>query len=98
MTALETFFRSALSFSTCSCFLALVTGMIRSFNLYVGQPAGRSGRAQSPAVLLSLGGSFDRRGVQQNPRTHGRTQGAAFDVLALRDRRLGLDHAGNQHS
>jgi hypothetical protein len=27
-TALETFFRSALSFSTCSFFFALLTGMI----------------------------------------------------------------------
>jgi len=31
--------------------------------------------------------------VQQNPRPHRRTQRASFDVLALGNRRLGLDHA-----
>jgi hypothetical protein len=39
-TAFETFFRSALSFSTCSFFFALLTAMIRFLSdFYVGTAA-----------------------------------------------------------
>src|SRR5205085_4207064 len=46
---------------------------------------------------LSLSSRLDGSHIQRNPRPHGRTQVAALDVLALRDRWLGLDHAGDEH-
>src|SRR5579864_8890386 len=52
----------------------------------------------SPHKNLCFRCGLDRGYVQGNPRAHRRTQIAALNVLALGHRRLGLDHAGDQHS
>src|SRR5205814_8584715 len=58
-----------------------------------GQPLGLS----SPLAPLSLSSRLDGTHIQRNPRPHRRTQVAALDVLALRHRRLRLDHTGDEH-
>src|SRR5438270_8506024 len=60
-TMLWTPFRSAVNFSTCSAFLAFVTGILR---ILIAQ-------AQAARKLFfNLRGEFDCRGVERDPRSH----------------------------
>src|SRR5271165_123736 len=89
---------SFVSFSTCSIFFALVTAIFDSSILSsraTPRFAAESRDLHLAPEGLALRRQFHRRGVNRNTRSHGGTQIAALDVLALRNRRLRLDHAGN---
>src|SRR5213078_4907019 len=78
---LETLFSSVLSFSTCSVFFALLTAMCDPLQF-------------SPALCLR--GGLNSARVQGDSRPHAGAEITTFHVLAFCDRRLRLDHAGDQ--
>src|ERR1700758_4522648 len=92
----ETFFRSPLSFSTCSFFFALETAMIHPRNVLVWRRTHTSVRRRFSAGL-NLSRSLKRSHIQLNPGPHGRAQIASLDVLALSNGWLSFDHARDQH-
>src|SRR5947209_19631111 len=96
----ETLLRSLLSFSTCSVFFALVTAIVEFLGSFVFKKAllrNADSRVRLSLHFLRLRSRLDGTHIERNPRPHSRTQVASLDVLALGDRRLGLDHAGDEH-